>query len=219
MTMKKAVGLMCCAALVLTMAGCKKNTSTVTPAEKNDDVSSDSSYAKVTTTVTQTGVFGEKTEMADVEINVNKIYRSEYYGSQDGVLSNVIFLDVTITNNTDSEINAHMLTSFDFMVDGQWHDSATLLAISSSKKQFGNDVNLFEEPFMPGDTQTGIIPAELPRNFYNAELYFKPLGGKKGGGDTSKSIVYPFTDKDLERIEKPQNEDESETETVTEAQE
>lgn len=205
MTIKKAACFLCCGALMFTMAGCKKNDSTVKPA---GDESSGAAVTTTMTTVTQTGIIGEKTDMADVEINVNKIYRSEYYGSQAGVLSNVLFLDVTITNNSDTEIDTNMLTSFEFTVNGKIHDSATLLAISSAKKQFGSDVNLFDQSLKPGDSQTGCIPAELPRNFDSVTLSFLPLGGRKGGGDTSQSIVYTFTDKDLERIEMPEPTDE-----------
>lgn len=197
---KKAACLLCCGAVMFSMAGCKKNDSTVKPAGENSEPVTTTAM----TTVTQTGIIGEKTDMADVEINVNKIYRSKYYGSQAGVLSNILFLDVTITNNSDTEIDTNMLTSFEFTVNGMIHDSATLLAISSAKKQFGNDVNLFDKSLKPGDTQTGCIPAELPRNFDSVTLSFIPLGGRKGGGDTSQSIVYTFTDKDLERIEKPE---------------
>lgn len=205
MTIKKAAGLLCCAALIFTMAGCKKNENTVAPADK-----SSTEPAKMTTQVTQTGVVGEETAMADVEINVSKIYRSEYFGSQDGVLSNILFLEVTVTNNTDKEIDSNMLTSFEFEVDGELHDSATLLALSSTKKQFGNDVNLFTESLKPGDSQTGYIPAELPRNFDTVKLSFMPLGGVKGGGDTSKAIVYTFTVEDTEDIAKPQAEEKTE---------
>lgn len=203
MTIKKAAGLLCCAAMIFTMAGCKKNETTVTPVGEN--ISGTTAPVQTTVTVTQTGVIGEKTEMAKVEINVNKIYRSEYYGSQNGVLSNVLFLDVTITNNSDTDIDTNMLTSFEFWVNGEIHNSATLLSISSAKKQFGNDVNLFDKSLSPGDSQTGIIPAELPRNFDTVVLSFLPLGGRKGGSDTSQSIEYSFTDKDLERLEKPEN--------------
>lgn len=199
MTLKKAFGLICCTALMLTFAGCnKKNNNTVKPVSEGSGVA-----ATTTALVTQTGEIGEKSEMADVEIKVNKIYRSEYFGSQDGHLSNVIFLDVTVSNNTEKDLDANMLTSFDFEVDGELHDSATLLAISSAKKQFGNDVNLFSNALKPGESQSGIIPAELPRNLGTVTLSFLPLGGVKNGRDTSKAIVYTFTKDDLEDIAKP----------------
>lgn len=215
MTFKKIFCALCCGSLLLAMAGCSENKSTVAPAESNSGQTT--TAAKVTTKVTQTGSIGENAEMADVEIKINNVYKSEYFGSQDGVLSKVFFLDVTIENNTDRDIDTNMLTSFDFEVDGVLHDSATLYAIRCAKLQFGNDVNLFAETIKPGKSQTGCIPAELPNNFEKVTLSFLPLGGAKGGGDTSKAIVYTFTKDEPEELAKPDSSDKTEnTETKTE---
>ncbi len=206
MNFKKTAGLLICAALVcMTAAGCNKEKNTVKPAGESD---SPKVTAAVTTRVTQTGSIGEPASMKEIDVTINKLYRSEYYGSQDEVLSNIIFVDVTITNNTDEEIDANMLTSFEFEIDGEYHDSATLQAISSAKKQYGNDVEMFAEPIQPSETRSGIIAAELPNHFSEATLYFLPMGG--GIGDTydpSSAIVYTFESGDLWTLAKPDSTD------------
>lgn len=195
MTSKKIFSLLCCSALMLTFAGCKKNNNTVKPVTEGSE-----STAVTTTIVTQTGEVGKDVEMADVEININKFYKSNFYGTQDATLSAVFFFDVTITNNTDKDIDANMLTSFEFEVDGKPHDSATLFAISSIKKQFGDDAKFFSDTLKPGDTQSGYISAELPDKFETVTLKFLPLGGAKNERDESQAIVYTFTQNDFEYI-------------------
>lgn len=215
MNFMKSAGLLLCAAMVcMTAAGCNKEKDTVKPADKDYFPAATTA---VTTRATQTGSIGEPASMKDMEVTISQLYRSEFYGSQDGVLSNIVFLDVTVTNNTDEEIDANMLTSFEFHVDGAYHDSATLQAISSAKKQYGDDVEMFSEPVAPGETRTGIIAAELPDYFKEAALYFLPLGG--GIGDTydpSSAIVYTFERGDLQLLTRPAIAEDSEaTETET----
>jgi len=196
MTSKKVFSLLCCSALMLTLAGCKKNNNnTVKPVTEGSE-----GTAVTTTIVTQTGEVGKDVEMAGVEININKFYKSNFYGAQDATLSAVFFFDVTITNNTDKDIDANMLTSFEFEVDGKPHDSATLFAISSIKKQFGDDAKFFSDTLKPGDTQSGYISAELPDKFETITLKFLPLGGAKNERDESQAIVYTFTQNDFEYI-------------------
>lgn len=194
MTSKKIFSLLCCSALMLTFAGCKKNNNTVTPIADGSGNTTANTTPLVTT---QIGELGKEVEMADVEININNIYKSNFYGSQDATLSAVFFLDVTITNNTDKDLDANMLTSFEFEVDGTPHDSATLFAISSIKKQFGEDVNFFSDALKPGETQSGYISAELPSDFETITLKFLPLGGAKNERDESQAIVYTFTEDDI----------------------
>lgn len=217
MNFMKTAGLLLCAAMVcMAAAGCNKEKDTVKPADKND---LPAVTTTATTRATQTGSIGEPASMKDMEVTISQLYKSEYYGSQDGTLSNIIFLDVTVTNNTDEEIDANMLTSFEFHVDGILHDSATLQAISSAKKQYGDDVEMFTEPVEPGETRSGIIAAELPDNFGEAALYFLPLGG--GIGDTydpSSAIVYTFSKDDLQLLTRPAIAEDSET-TETETAE
>lgn len=196
MTSKNIFSLLCCSALMITLAGCKKNNNTVTPVTEGS-----SNNAATTTIITQTGEIGKNVEMADVEININNIYKSNFYGAQDATLSAVFFLDVTITNNTDKDIDANMLTSFEFEADGKPHDSATLFAISSIKKQFGDDAEFFADSLKPGDTQSGYISAELPSNFNTITLKFLPLGGVKNERDESQAIVYTFTPDDVKYID------------------
>lgn len=213
MNLKKTFCLLCSAAIIITLAGCSKNDSTVTPIGDGSGTALTTTSATIATTqATQLGEIGEKSEMADVEIKINKIYRSEFTGTQKGHLSNVVFLDVTLSNNTNDKLDANMLTSFEFEVNGKLHDSATLLAISSAKKQFGNDVNLFSDAIKPGESQTGCIPAELPQTFNKITLKFLPLGGVRNGRDVSKAIVYTFTENDLEDIAKPESSENTDAE-------
>ena len=200
MALKRTLSLLCAASLMLTMAACKNNKNTVKQADGSDNVS-----AKTTTQITQVGEVGEKTEMADVEIQINKIYRSEYLSSRDDSASNIIFLDVTIKNNTEEELEPNMLSSFEFEVDGEPCDFATLFAINSAKKQFGNDVDLFSEPLRPTEARTGCVPAELPLEFGSATIKFLPLGGINSSGNASQAILYTFTPDDMENLAKPES--------------
>ncbi len=202
MNFKKTAGLLICAVMMCTAAaGCNKNKDSVKANTSN------TAATTATTRVTQTGKIGEPASMKDIEVTIDKLYRSEYYGSQDEVLTCIVFLEVTVTNNTKNEIDANMLTSFEFEVDGKLHDSATLQAISSAKKQYGEDVDLFEDPIQPGETHSGIIAAELPHQFTEATLYFLPLGGGTGENyDASSAIVYTFDNGDLWTLTRPSDE-------------
>ncbi len=205
MTFKKMLCLLFAASVMLTAASCKNNSSTVKPADDSEKVN-----AKTTTQVTQLGEIGEKTSMADVEIQINKICKSEYTGSKNDVLTNVIFLDVTVKNNTDEELKPNMLSSFDFEVDGASYDFATLFAINSAKKQFGSDVDLFSSALRPTEARTGCIPAELPQEFESVTVKFYPLGGVNSSGNSSQAIIYTFTPDDMEELPKAESTDASE---------
>lgn len=200
MAFKKTLSLLCAASLMLTMAACKNDKNTLKPADGSENMS-----VRTTTQVTQVGEVGEKTEMADVEIQINKIYRSEYLSSRNNNASNIIFLDVTIKNNTEEELEPNMLSSFEFEVDGEYYDFATLFALNSAKKQFGNDVDLFSEPLRPTEARTGCIPAELPQEFSSATVKFLPLGGINSSGNSSQAILYTFTPDDMEGLAKPES--------------
>ncbi len=205
MNLKKTAALLCILVLLGTASGCKE-TSDIKPAEQ-----SNSAYVPTEVTrVTQIGNVGEASSVGNVEVTVNKLYRSKYYGAQDGVLTNIVFLEVTVTNHSDEPIDANMLTSFEFDVDGEPYNTSTLQAISSTQKQFGADVNMLTETLEIGDTQTGYIPAEVPNNFRELTLYCLPLGGADEHYDISQAIAYTFRADEFEDIEmSPQTREES----------
>jgi hypothetical protein len=193
MKTKKLPLLLCSLALITAFTGCADKES-VKPASKEP---------VVTTRITQSGNVGEKAQIGGVEVTVNGAYSSEYTGAVNDIPTRVLFFDVTVTNNTEEDVNANMLTSYEFEVDGEYFDSATLYAISCSKKQYGDDVNLFTETLKPGDSQTGYIAAEIPAEFQNLELFCLPLGGAKESYDPSQAITYSFTKYDLTEIKRP----------------
>ncbi len=206
---KKMAALLCGMACLCSVTGCKEK-NTVEPAKK-----------VYTTTVlsreTIPGNVGEMSEIGNVEVTVDKLYRSEYYGSQDGVLTNIIFLEVTITNNSDEPVDVNMLTSFEFDVDGAPADTATLQAISSAQKQFGEDC-IITEAIEVGKTVQGCIPAEVSNNFKEITLNCLPLGGADENYDISKAITYTFKEEDFEEIKMPPAQDDTETKTQTQTQ-
>lgn len=209
MSFQRIAALVCGLALLGTAAGCGSK-STVKPADENSgsNGSNGGGAAAVqettqATRITQLGNVGEMSAIGNVEVTVNKLYRSEYYGAQKGELTNIIFLDVTVTNNSDEPIDANMLTSFEFDVDGEPYNTATLQAISSAQKQFGPDVNLFTKKLEIGESQTGCVAAEVPNNFTEITLYCLPLGGADEHYDTSQAITYTFTEDAFETIAMP----------------
>ncbi len=215
MNLKKNAALLCTAVMLCTAAGCNSNKSDVKPASSNGNVT-----PTEVTRVTQVGNVGEMSSVGNVEVTVNKLYRSGYYGSQNSVLTNIVFLEVTVTNNSNETIDANMLTSFEFDVDGEPYNTSTLQAISSTQKQFGADVNMLTEPLEIGDSQTGYIPAEVPNNFKELTLYCLPLGGADENYDISQAIAYTFKEEDFESIERPaQQRDESGESTETAVEE
>ncbi len=204
MIIKKTAALLLSAAALLTAVGCSEE-QTVTPVT-SEMAAAATTQPATTTRLVKPAVLGESAELKDVVFTVNELYRSEYYGSQDGTLSNVVFVDITITNNTDEKINAHMLSSYEIYIEDEYHDSATLLALRSAQKQYGDELNLFTEGLEPGETQSGIIPAELPMNFTKAELFCLPMGGSREHYDPSSAITYTFTEDDLTPLAKPTDE-------------
>lgn len=205
MTFKKTLSLLCTASFMLTMAACKEDKNTIKPAGSSENIS-----AKSTTQVTQMGEVGQRTEMSDVEIQINKIYKSEFTNSKNGTDSNIVFLEVTVKNNTEGELEPNMISSFEFEVDGEPYDFATLFAINSVKKQFGNDVDIFSVPLKPTEARTGYIPAEIPQEFDSVTVKFLPLGGINSSGNSSQAILYTFTPEDMENISKPDSPETSE---------
>ena len=214
MNFKRISAMLLSAAMLCTAAGCSKNKDTVQPIGGENNGNSSASTAPAPTEaalVTQQGIVGEKSEIGKVEVTVDKLYRSEYYGAQDEALTNIVFLEVTVTNNSDEAIDANMLTSFEFHVDGELYNTATLQAISSTQKQFGADANLMTESLEPGDSQTGYIPAEVPNNFRELTLYCFPLGGADEHYDISQAIAYTFAAVDFEEIAMPSAQTEEST--------
>ncbi len=201
MNIKKTAALLVAAAALLTAAGCNEEESVKPITSEMAAVSA--TEPATTTRLIKPAVLGESAELKDVVFTVNELFRSEYYGSQDGTLSNVIFVDITITNNTEEKIDAHMLSSYEFYINDELHDSATLLALRSAQKQYGDELNLFTEGLEPGETQSGIIPAELPVNFTKAELFCLPMGGSREHYDPSSAITYTFTENDLTELKRP----------------
>ncbi|MBQ8724936.1 MAG: DUF4352 domain-containing protein [Oscillospiraceae bacterium] len=196
MKAKRILLLACSLAILAAASGCS-NKDTVKPASGNDFAPA------VTTRVTQPGNVGEMAQIGGVEVTLNKAYISEYQGAKDDVLTKVIFLDVTVTNNSDENVDANMLTSFEFHVDGEYYDSSTLYAISCTRKQFGEDANMFTDTLEPGESQTGYIPAEIPDNFQTVELFCLPLGGADESYDPSRAITYTFSRYDFTEIQRP----------------
>ncbi|MBO5226509.1 MAG: DUF4352 domain-containing protein [Ruminococcus sp.] len=195
MKFKKFSLLACSIAVIAAFSGCADKESVKPASGDNAPV--------VTTRVTKTGSVGNMIEMDGVEVTINGVYSSEYQGYVGDIPTRVVFLDVTVTNNTDDEIDTNMLTSFEFEADGEYFDSATLYAISCAKKQYGDDVNMFTETIKPGNSQTGCISAELPENFTSIQLSFLPFGGADKNYDLSKAITYSFTKDDLTEIKRP----------------
>ncbi len=199
--------LVCCGAMIFTAVGCNGNKSTVKPASN-----SGSTEAATTERIIQTAQIGEPAELKKVEFTVNNLYKSEYYGSDGGSITNIIFVDVTVTNRTEETIDANMLTSFEFYVDGEYYDSGTLLSISSAKKQYGDEVNLFTDSIKPGETVTGVVPAELPATYGEAELFCLPLGGSRENYDPSTAITYSFNRYDYTELLRPESTEEDKAE-------
>ncbi|MBQ8515174.1 MAG: DUF4352 domain-containing protein [Ruminococcus sp.] len=209
MSFQKIAALVCGLTLLGTAVGCSEK-DTVKPAGENSGgaVQAPTEVSRVT----QIGNVGEMSAIGDVEVTVNKLYRSEYYGAQKGVLTNIIFLDVTVTNHSDEPIDANMLTSFEFDVDGEPYNTATLQAISSAQKQFGEELNLFTEKLEVGESQTGCVAAEVPNNFNEITLYCLPLGGADEHYDISQAITYTFTEDSFEALAMPPLQKESTSE-------
>lgn len=212
MNLKKTAALLCVLAALFASAGCSNKKDTVEPVGGN---SANAPAPTEPTLVTQMGNVGEKSEVGKVEVTVDKLYRSEYYAAQGSTLTNIVFLEVTVTNNSDEAIDANMLTSFEFYVDGELYNTSTLQAISSTQKQFGADVNMLTEPLEIGDSQTGYIPAEVPNNFQELTLYCYPLGGADEHYDIFQAITYDFTAEDFEPLAKPALKDENAAEEET----
>jgi hypothetical protein len=203
MNWRSFAATVCAGAWICSLVGCG-NSSTVKPADTSDgSVQQEAASVVTTTTVpltTQIGVVGEEAGIGGVEVTINQLLRSDYHGAQDDVLTDVVFLNVTVTNNTDSAIDANMMTSFEFDVDGEAYNTATLFAISSTRKQFGDDVNLMTDQIEAGATQTGYIAAEVPSDFETLTLYCLPLGGAGENYDVSQAICYTLLAEDFEAI-------------------
>lgn len=164
------------------------------------------SGTKVTkSTVLIDGEVGTEQAVGDSVVTLDGAYRSVFSNMRGNYPCDVVFLKFTVTNNTDKSIDAGILRSCEVEINDKPYDPYTLFSLSSTYKQYGNDVETFADPIPAGKTVTGYIGLSIPQAFETMTIKYSPLTAVDDGSNEIKYLSYTFKQNDLQKAEEPKS--------------
>ncbi len=210
--MKKQVsrgfGAILSAAMLLSLAACG-NTTTPSGTVNEDAVMNNvnTNVNEVATATTQVEInetiatIGQEVSCSGVEATVNHAYLCPTIGTAGDSEFEMIFYEITVTNNSDSALCMNYLTdTFFTFADDDYYPTENLRAGRMLMKEFGEGVEYFSTNVEAGETRTGYVYAEAPVGFENVALTYFPADGL---GEHETQFTFNFTREELETAPEP----------------
>lgn len=179
---------------VCTLPGC---------GEDEDDDIIEVEYVQETTEAgtLYTAELGEAITYADVTITVESACMPDYVLEDSDEDVKMVFYTVSATNNTEEEISLGIVSgTFYGLADGEAYSTSTLRSAIFLTRQYGDDVEYFNDALAAGETREGYVYLEYPEDCTEVSIIIYPGACV---GDMSEAYEVTFACEDLEEAPDP----------------